>query len=138
RVRNRGTIGGSLAHAGPTSEIGASALASGAQVVVRGPGGERTLPVADLFLSYWSTTLGESEILSDVLIPVAGPRQGWSFHEMVRRTSDFAIVAVAAMIELDEGAETIAPARVALAGVAERAHLADSELLAQLTRRLAR
>ena len=133
RVRNRGTIGGSLAHADPTSEIGASALASGAQVVVRGPDGERTLPVTDLFLSYWSTTLGESEILTDVFIPVAGPRQGWSFHEMVRRTSDFAIVAVAAMIELDEGAETIAAARVALAGVADRVMLADSQLLAGLT-----
>jgi len=133
RVRNRGTIGGSLAHADPTSEIGTSALATGARVVVRGSGGERTLPVADLFLSYWTTTLGESEILTDVLIPVAGPRQGWSFHEMVRRTSDFAIVAVAAMIELDEGAETIAAARVALAGVADRAMLADSQLLAGLT-----
>lgn len=133
RVRNRGTIGGSLAHADPTSEIGSSALATGAQVVVRGPGGERTMPVADLFLSYWSTTLGETEILTDVLIPVAGPRQGWSFHEMVRRTSDFAIVAVAAMLELDEGAKTIAAARVALAGVADRVMLADSQLLAGLT-----
>jgi aerobic carbon-monoxide dehydrogenase medium subunit len=133
RVRNRGTIGGSLAHADPTSEIGTSALATGAQVVARGPGGERTLPVADLFLSYWSTTLGESEILTDVLIPVAGPRQGWSFHEMVRRTSDFAIVAVAAMVELHEGAETIAAARVALAGVADRVMLADSPLLTGLT-----
>jgi len=133
RVRNRGTIGGSLAHADPTSEIGTSALATGAQVVARGPGGERTLPVANLFLSYWSTTLGESEILTDVLIPVAGPRQGWSFHEMVRRTSDFAIVAVAAMVELHEGAETIAAARVALAGVADRVMLADSPLLAGLT-----
>ena len=133
RVRNRGTIGGSLAHADPTSEIGTSALATGAQVVARGPGGERTLPVANLFLSYWSTTLGESEILTDVLIPVAGPRQGWSFHEMVRRTSDFAIVAVAAMVELHEGAETIAAARVALAGVADRVMLADSPLLTGLT-----
>jgi aerobic carbon-monoxide dehydrogenase medium subunit len=132
RVRNRGTIGGSLAHADPTSEISTSALATGAQVVVRGSGGERTLPVADLFLSYWSTTLGESEILTDVLIPVAGPRQGWSFHEMVRRTSDFAIVAVAAMVELHEGAETIAAARVALAGVADRVMLADAQLLAGL------
>src|SRR5262249_48075318 len=123
RVRNRGTIGGSLAHADPTSEIGAPALASGAPVVGRGPGGGRPPPGPDPCLSYWSTTLGESEILSDVLIPVAGPRQGWSFHEMARRTSDFAIVAVAAMIELDEGAETIAAARVALAGVAERVML---------------
>jgi CO/xanthine dehydrogenase FAD-binding subunit len=133
RVRNRGTIGGSLAHADPTSEIGCSALAAGAQVVVRGPGGELTMPVADLFISYWSTTLAESEIITDVLIPVAGPRQGWSFHEMVRRTSDFAIVAVAAMVELDEEVDTIAATRVALAGVADRALLADPGLLGGLT-----
>jgi carbon-monoxide dehydrogenase medium subunit len=133
RVRNRGTIGGSLAHADPTSEIGSSALAAGAQVVVRGTGGERTVPVTELFLSYWTTTLAESEIITDVLIPVAGPRQGWSFHEMVRRTSDFAIVAVAAMVELDEGTDTIAATRVALAGVADRVLLADPDLLRGLT-----
>ena len=61
RVRNRGTIGGSLAHADPTSEIGCCALASGAQVVVRGPAGDgqsdRTVPVSDLFAGYWATTL---------------------------------------------------------------------------------
>ena len=133
RVRNRGTIGGSLAHADPTSEIGSSALAADARVVVCGPGGERTVPVAELFESYWSTTLAESEIITDVLIPAAGPRQGWSFHEMVRRTSDFAVVAVAAMVELDEAADTIAAARVALAGVADRVTLADPQLLAGLT-----
>jgi CO/xanthine dehydrogenase FAD-binding subunit len=133
RVRNRGTVGGSLAHADPTSEIGSCALATGAQVIARGPGGERTVPVAELFESYWSTTLAESEIITDVLIPAAGPRQGWSFHEMVRRTSDFAIVAVAAMVELDQTADTIAAARVALAGVADRAMLADPQLLAGLT-----
>jgi CO/xanthine dehydrogenase FAD-binding subunit len=133
RVRNRGTIGGSLAHADPTSEIGSSALAAGAQVVVRGTGGDRTVPVTELFLSHWTTTLAESEIITDVLIPVAGPRQGWSFHEMVRRTSDFAIVAVAAMVELDEGADTVAATRVALAGVADRVLLADPGLLAGLT-----
>jgi carbon-monoxide dehydrogenase medium subunit len=60
-----------------------------------------------------------------VLIPVARPRQGWSFLEMVRRTSDFAIVAVAAVVELAERTDEIAAARVALAGVADRVMLAD-------------
>ncbi len=125
RVRNRGTVGGSLAHADPTSEIGSCALAAGARVVIRGPAGDRTLPAGELFAGYWTTTLASSEIITDVLIPVARPRQGWSFHEMVRRTSDFAIVAVAAVVELDERAEAIAAARVALAGVADRVTLAD-------------
>src|SRR5579875_2761178 len=132
RVRNRGTIGGSLAHADPASEIGCCALAAGARIVARGPDGDRTVPVSELFAGYWSTTLAASEVITDVLIPTARPRQGWSFHEMVRRTSDFAIVAGAALVELDERAERIAAARVALAGVADRVTLAGPELLAGL------
>jgi carbon-monoxide dehydrogenase medium subunit len=128
RVRNRGTIGGSLAHADHTSELGCCALATGAQVVVRGPRGERTVPVSELFAGYWTTTLAPAEIITDVLIPVAPPRQGWSFHEMVRRTSDFAIVAVAVTVNLAEQANVIAAATVALAGVADRVVLADPEL----------
>jgi aerobic carbon-monoxide dehydrogenase medium subunit len=128
RVRNRGTIGGSLAHADPTSEIGCCALAAGAQVVARGPAGDRTVPAGDLFAGYWSTTLASAEIITDVLIPAARPRQGWSFHEMVRRTSDFAIVAVAAMVDLAERPGELAAVRVALAGVADRVVLADPEL----------
>ena len=116
RVRNRGTIGGSLAHADPTSEIGCCALASGAQVVARGPAGDgqsdRTVPVSDLFAGYWATTLAESEIITDVLIPAARPGTGWSFHEMVRRTSDFAIVAVAVTVNLAERNGAIAAAHV--------------------------
>jgi len=127
RVRNRGTIGGSLAHADPTSEIGCCALATGTRVVARGPEGERTIPVADLFAGYWSTTLADAEIITDVLIPVARPRQGWSFQEMVRRTSDFAIVAVSAIVNLAERSGEPAAATVALAGVADRVVLAQPE-----------
>jgi carbon-monoxide dehydrogenase medium subunit len=132
RVRGRGTVGGSLAHADPTSEIGCCALATGATVTVLGSEGERTVPASELFAGYWTTTLGDAEVITDVLIPVARPRQGWSFRELVRRTSDFAIVAVAAVVELDV-ADTIAVARVALAGVADRVVLAGPEQLAGLT-----
>jgi aerobic carbon-monoxide dehydrogenase medium subunit len=125
RVRNRGTIGGSLAHADPTSEIGSCVLAAGARVLARSPAGERAIGVDELFAGYWTTVLDAAEIITDVLIPVARPRQGWSFHEMVRRTSDFAIVAVAALVELDESATAVTAARVALAGVADRVVLAD-------------
>jgi carbon-monoxide dehydrogenase medium subunit len=129
RVRNRGTIGGSLAHADPTSEIGSCVLAAGARVLARGPDGERTISAQELFAGYWTTALDAAEIITDVLIPVARPRQGWSFHEMVRRTSDFAIVAVAALVELDESATAVVAARVALAGVADRVTLADADLV---------
>ena len=128
RVRNRGTIGGSLAHADHTSEIGCCALATGAHVVARGPDGDRTVPVSELFAGYWTTTLASAEIITDVLIPAARPRQGWSFHEMVRRTSDFAIVAVSVMVDVAERTNRIAAATVALAGVADRVVLADPEL----------
>ena len=129
RVRNRGTIAGSLAHADPTSEIGCCALATGARILARGPDGERTVPASDLFAGYWSTTLADAEIITDVLIPVARPRQGWSFHEMVRRSSDFAIVAVAVIFNLAERSGDPASATVALAGVADRVVLADPGLL---------
>jgi aerobic carbon-monoxide dehydrogenase medium subunit len=129
RVRNRGTIGGSLAHADPASEIGCCALAAGARVVARSPAGDRTVPVSELFAGYWSTTLDPAEIITDVLIPVARPRQGWSFHEMVRRTSDFAIVAVAVTVNLAERNGELASATVALAGVADRVVLADPALV---------
>jgi aerobic carbon-monoxide dehydrogenase medium subunit len=133
RVRNRGTIGGSLAHADHTAEIGCCALATGAQVVVRGPAGngqsDRTVPASDLFAGYWTTTLDAAEIITDVLIPVARPRQGWSFQEMARRTCDFAIVAVAVVLNLAERNGAIAAANVALAGVADRVVLADPALV---------
>jgi CO/xanthine dehydrogenase FAD-binding subunit len=132
RVRNRGTIGGSLAHADPTSELGACALALGARVVARGPDGERELAADELFVSYLTTALTETEVITDVLVPVAGPRNGWAFHEMVRRTSDFAIVAAAAWLELDGRGDRIAAVRVALAGVADRVTLAPADLLAPL------
>jgi aerobic carbon-monoxide dehydrogenase medium subunit len=129
RVRNRGTIAGSLAHADPTSEIGCCALATGARILARGPDGERAVPASDLFAGYWSTTLDPDQIITDVLIPAARPRQGWSFQEMVRRTSDFAIVAVAVIFNLAERSGAPASATVALAGVADRVVLADSELV---------
>jgi len=86
------------------------------------------VPASELFAGYWSTTLSSSEIITDVLIPAARPHQGWSFHEMVRRTSDFAIVAVAVIVDLAERTGAIAAANVALAGVADRVVLADPGL----------
>ncbi len=132
RVRNRGTVGGSLAHADPTAEVGCCALAAGARVTVRGPAGDRALAADELFAGYWSTTLAESEVITDLLVPVAQPRQGWSFREMVQRTSDFAVVAVAVVLSLSDRDETIAAARIALAGVADRVVLADAGLVAGL------
>jgi carbon-monoxide dehydrogenase medium subunit len=124
RVRNRGTIGGSLAHAEPTSEIGCCCAALDARVVARGQRGEREVRVRDLFAGYLTTTLEPAELITDVLIPVSGPPAGWSFQEVARRKSDFAVVAVAARIVLDDAAHTVARADLALAGVADQVVLA--------------
>jgi len=125
RVRSRGTIGGSLAHGDPTSEIGASAVVLDAQVVVQGPAGSRRLPARELFVSYLTTTLEPTEVITEVLLPAGHDREGWGFAEMVRRSSDLAIVAVAARAELEHGADVVASVEVALAGVSEKVLLVE-------------
>ncbi|MGZ4769611.1 MAG: FAD binding domain-containing protein [Ilumatobacteraceae bacterium] len=132
RVRNRGTVGGSLAHADPTSEIGAAALCLDGEVVVTGPTGSRTVPVDELFVSYLTTSIAPGELLTALHLPTLTGNSGVSFVEMVRRTSDFAIVAVAALVELEADATTIKRARVALSGVADRPRLADASLTDEL------
>ncbi|CAM04140.1 carbon-monoxide dehydrogenase medium subunit [Saccharopolyspora erythraea NRRL 2338] len=132
RVRNRGTIGGSLAHADPTAEIPCAALALGADIVVRGPDGDRAVPARDFFVTYLTTALEPSEVVREVRLPALRPQQGWSFHELVRRASDFAVVAVAVVVELESDAATVRSAEVALAGVADRPVPAGREAVAPL------
>ncbi|MFI0468938.1 FAD binding domain-containing protein [Saccharopolyspora sp. 5N102] len=132
RVRNRGTIGGSLAHADPTAEIPCASLALGADVVVRGPNTERTIPARDFFITYLTTVLEPTEVIQEVRFPVLRARQGWSFHELVRRASDFAVVATAAVVELESDATTVRSVELALAGVADRPMLVDRMAVAGL------
>jgi carbon-monoxide dehydrogenase medium subunit len=120
RVRNRGTLGGSLAHADPTGELSCAALALDASVVVRGPHGEREIAVADLFDGYLSTRLAQEEVITGVHVPAGRRALGWSFQEVARRASDFAVVAAAACVQVDPGHGAVRHARVGLAGVADR------------------
>jgi aerobic carbon-monoxide dehydrogenase medium subunit len=120
RVRNRGTLGGSLAHADPTGELSCAALALDASVVVRGPRGEREIRVADLFDGYLSTRLEQEDVITELRVPVGRRARGWSFQEVARRASDFAVVAAAACVEVDPGRGAVRHARVGLAGVADR------------------
>jgi aerobic carbon-monoxide dehydrogenase medium subunit len=120
RVRNRGTLGGSLAHADPTGELSCAALALDASVVVRGPRGEREIRVADLFDGYLSTRLEQEDVITELRVPVGRRVRGWSFQEVARRASDFAVVAAAACVEVDPGRGAVRHARVGLAGVADR------------------
>lgn len=96
QVRHRGTIGGSLAHGDPASDLPAVVLALGGTLVARGPGGEREIPATEFFTGFLETALRPDEILTEVRLPkVPGP--GWSYQKFNRRAIDWAIVGVAAV-----------------------------------------
>lgn len=120
QIRNRGTIGGSLAHAEATAELAAVAVAQKATVRVLGPRGERTVPAADLFVTHLTTSLEPAEVITEVEFPITGgPRTGSSFLEMARRAGDFAMAEVAATISLDD-AGRCDEVRLVVGAVADR------------------
>jgi carbon-monoxide dehydrogenase medium subunit len=121
QVRNRGTIGGSLAHGDPTAEIGLACLALGASVRVTGPDGTRQIPVNDLYETSYASVLDPCEILTEVLIPKAPAHFG--FVECCRRHNDFAVVSVACVGERDDDGRWRG-VRIALGGVSDVAILA--------------
>jgi aerobic carbon-monoxide dehydrogenase medium subunit len=97
QVRNRGTIGGSLAHSDPAADLPASLLALDATLVATGPGGStRKIAAAEFFTGYFESVLTETELLTEIRVPkLAGI--GWSFQKFNRRAQDWAIVGVAAV-----------------------------------------
>ena len=103
QIRNRGTIGGSLAHADPSAELPAVAAILGASFVVAGSDGERTLASEDFFQGYLSTAIGATEVLTEVRFPAMAADQGWAFVEVARRHGDFALVGVAAVVHAADG-----------------------------------
>jgi carbon-monoxide dehydrogenase medium subunit len=115
-IRNRGTVGGSIAHADPAAELPTLAVCLDAELVVRGTGGERVVPAADFFLGFLTTALAEDEVLTAVRLQAAGPGSGAAFEEVARRHGDFAMVGVAATVRLD--GDTVSEARIAVSGVA--------------------
>jgi carbon-monoxide dehydrogenase medium subunit len=100
-TRNRGTLGGSLAHADPAAELPAVAVALDALVVATGPDGSRQLTCAELVEGYFTTTLEPAEILTEIRVPAAGPRHGAAWSEWAPRAGDFAEVGVGVALELD-------------------------------------
>jgi aerobic carbon-monoxide dehydrogenase medium subunit len=112
QVRNRGTIGGSVAHGDPGSDLPTVLLAAEATVTVRGPGGERSIAATDLFTGFLSTAIGPDEVLTDIRLPAL---EGWghAYEKFTRRAEDWAMVGVAALVSrADDG--TCADVRVAL------------------------
>lgn len=96
QVRHRGTLGGSLAHGDPASDLPAIVLALGATFVAQGPDGRREIAAADMFQGFLETALDEDELLTEIRLPKAADR-GWSYQKFTRRSQDWAIVAVAAL-----------------------------------------
>jgi carbon-monoxide dehydrogenase medium subunit len=99
-VRNLATIGGNLAHADPANDHPATMLALGAEIVAKGPGGQRRIPIASFFTGPFETSLGPGELLVDVRIPAPAPRSGGAYFKLERKVGDFATAAVAAQLTL--------------------------------------
>jgi CO/xanthine dehydrogenase FAD-binding subunit len=117
-IRNRGTIGGSLAHADPAAELPAVARALDAEFVLRGRARGRVVQAADWFEGYLATARRPDEILTEVRFPVAARGTGAAFEEVARRHGDFAIVGLAVQLTLAEDG-TVSDARLAFSGVAD-------------------
>src|SRR6266540_3929921 len=115
----------------PGGELPCVAVALGAEVTVQGRDGPRDLAVRDLLVSYLTTALEPEEVITEVRVPTQPARSGWSFLELTRRSSDWMVVGVAALVELD-AAGAVAGASVAIGGVADRPWLVPAEPLADL------
>jgi carbon-monoxide dehydrogenase medium subunit len=100
-IRTRGTLGGSLAHADPAAELCTICLALDATLVARSARGERVIPIGDFFLGPFTTSLQSDELLTEVRLPPFPSGAGWAFEEVTRRRGDFAMLAVAAVLQLD-------------------------------------
>ncbi|MYH31502.1 MAG: xanthine dehydrogenase family protein subunit M [Acidobacteria bacterium] len=99
-VRNRATVGGNLAHGDPANDHPATMLALEAEVVARGPGGERTIPIARFFTGLFATALAPAEILTEIRIPVPPARSGGAYIKLERKVGDYATAATAAQVTL--------------------------------------
>jgi aerobic carbon-monoxide dehydrogenase medium subunit len=116
QIRNRGTLGGSIAHADPAAEYPAVALALDASMDVLGPGGRRTVAAGDFFTGLWSTVVEPDELLVGVSFPVWSGRTGFAVEEFARRHGDFAIAGAAVAVELG-GDDAVRRCAVGLIGM---------------------
>ena len=116
QIRNRGTLGGAVAHADPAGEYPTVALTLDAELEATSPTGSRRIPAAEFFTGLWETALEPDEVLSSVGFPVWGTRSGFAVHEFARRHGDFAIAGATVAVELDED-DTISRCAIGLMGL---------------------
>ncbi len=112
QVRNRGTVGGSLAHGDPASDWPTALLAAEGSVTAMGPGGAREIPASELFLDYLTTSVAPDEVVTEVRLP-ALDGFGWGYQKFTRRAEDWAMVGVLALVQ-KAGDGTVADVRIAL------------------------
>lgn len=118
-IRNRGTIGGSIAHADPAAELPLVLTALEGEVTVASSAGSRRIAAADFFHGFLMTAVEPNELVTEVSFPSAGENRGFAFEEFARRPGDFALVSVACRVDGDT--DSVHSARVALGGVAHAA-----------------
>ena len=114
-IRNRGTFGGSLAHADPAAEFPMVALALDATITTKTARGGRTIKAKDFFVSYLQSAVEDGELVTEVTLPWLPPNTGWGFEELCRRPGDFALTAVCALVTLD--GKKVKEARITMGGV---------------------
>jgi carbon-monoxide dehydrogenase medium subunit len=120
QVRNKGTIGGSLAHADPAADYPASILALDATIVALGSKGERQIPASKFFVDMLTTALGANEIVREIQIPLRSGRTGSAYLKMAQKASGFAICGAAAVVELDASG-ALSNVSIGITGVANQA-----------------
>jgi len=128
-VRHRGTIGGSVSHADAASDLPTALLALDANFKIKGPGGERTVAAGDFFKDYLMSDLAADEVLTEIQVPKLSGDTGWSYKKFNRRSQDWAVVGVAAVVEKSNG--NVGSARLALTNMGStplRASAAESAL----------
>jgi carbon-monoxide dehydrogenase medium subunit len=131
QVRNRGTIGGSLAHGDSASDMPAVLLACEGSVVVRGSGGEREIAASDLFQGFLTTAVADDEIVTEVKMPTL-PGYGFAYDKFTRRAEDWAMVGVCALVKRSNGViEDVRVAFTNMAAVPIRAEAVESALRGQ-------
>ena len=122
QVRNRGTLGGSVAHADPASDYPAALLALEAKVVIAGPNGNRTTSFEEFVVETFTTTLEPGEIVREIVVPVEHSSAGYSYEKVVQPASGFAVVGIAVRVRKNGG--KIAEAHVGVTGLAPKAYRA--------------
>jgi aerobic carbon-monoxide dehydrogenase medium subunit len=148
QVRNRGTIGGSLAHADPAADLPAVILALGASLVAVGERGRRVIAADQFFVGLYSTALVAGELLAEIRVPISASRSGSAYAKHPQPASRFAFVGVAATIDLERMSNRVQRVRVAVTGLADKplrgiaveealvGHAADPDAIAAAATRL--